>query len=107
MFILLADANLHYDQYLDRTVIRIYASYSGINPYITVLLWNRVKNFLKKATRPFPLLWTQFSVRKYWTDYPNETFWKCDEKTFLKLVWYIIDIVSDVSIVGDTVIFLQ
>lgn len=100
-FMRLADIYLNLVHYSDQTMMRKYRSYFGISPYVTVLLWIRVKNRVNQSTRPLHMLWALFFVKNYWTEHSNAMLWKCDEKTFRKRVWYVLEVVSKLPLVSE------
>lgn len=99
----LADEFLNFIRLSEKTVNRNFRAHFGTSSYVTVILWRMVKSQACSEVLPKHLLWAMFFLKNVERS-SNTTLWKCDEKTFPKWTWHVLETNAKLLIVG---VFIQ
>lgn len=79
--------------------MRRFKSSFGISPAMCSKVWNLIKNDLTPDFHETHLLWALFFLKTYNTESVNRSIFKCDEKTFRKRVWCIVESLAFIKVV--------
>lgn len=80
--------------------MRRFKSAFGVSPNVCSIVWLKIKNHLSPDFNEIHLLWTLFFLKTYNTEAINRSIFKCDEKTFRRRIWKIIDALSSLRVVS-------
>lgn len=73
---------------------RRFVAMFGVTHTICSEIWNAIQYNLPNGKSPAHLLWALLFLKNYSIEEINCAILKCDEKTFRKWVWIVIDIIS-------------
>lgn len=70
--------------------MRRFKAFFGVSPSICAKAWLHVKDVLPPDYREFHLLWALLFLKCYNPEHVNHSIVGCDEKTYRKRVWVVI-----------------
>jgi hypothetical protein len=82
-----------------KTKERRFKKIFGVNANICAKLWKLCVPLLPPSTRPVHLLWALYFLKQYSMEEVNAAFAKCDEKTFRKWCWIVVDTLATLDLV--------
>ena len=85
------------------TRIRRFKKVFGVSALICEKVWKAALPHLPCSASPLHLLWTLFFLKQYGLEEVNAAFAKCDEKTYRKWCWEIIDVLAELELVSGNV----
>lgn len=71
----------------------------GVSPLICAKTWIHLKNVLTTDYHENHLLWALLFLKCYNTEHVNHTIAGCDEKTFRKRIWEVIEKLAFIKVV--------
>jgi len=80
--------------------LRRFKSFFGVSPQICALTWNLIKYELPDDYKEVHLLWALLFLKCYNTESVNRAIVGCDEKTFRKRVWMVVDKLAFMKVVS-------
>jgi hypothetical protein len=83
-----------------KTKERRFKEFFGINAEICAKLWTLCLPLLPESASPVHLLWALYFLKQYNTEGVSASFANCDEKTFRKWCWIMIDILAMLELVS-------
>jgi hypothetical protein len=86
-----------------RTKARRYKALFGVSAATCSRLWALVKPSLPSSAGPRHLLWTLYFLKQYGHEEVNAAFCQCDEKTFRKWSWMVMQVLADLELVSESV----
>jgi hypothetical protein len=86
-----------------RTKARRYKALFGVSAATCSRLWALVKPSLPSSAGPRHLLWTLYFLKQYGHEEVNVAFCQCDEKTFRKWSWMVVQVLADLELVSESV----
>jgi hypothetical protein len=90
-----------------KTKERRFKKIFGVNANICAKLWKLCVPLLPPSTRPVHLLWALYFLKQYSMEEVNAAFAKCDEKTFRKWCWIVIDTLATLDLVRPSLLPLS
>ena len=79
--------------------LRRFTEFFGVSPTICARAWFHLKNVLSDDYREIHLLWALLFLKCYNTESVNRSIVECDEKTFRKRVWVVVDKLAFIKVV--------
>lgn len=83
--------------------MRRFKSYFGVSPTICSLAWRYIKDELPHDYTEIHLLYALFFLKTYNTEAISRSIFTCDEKTFRKRVWEVIDKLAFIKVVSEAI----
>lgn len=99
VFIQIANSYVHIGPHPTTISMRRYRSNFGASPSVTAFIWNRIKTDLPKSAEPKHLLYALYFLKNYNSEHVNSSVWRCDEKTYRKWQWLILQEISQLKVV--------
>jgi hypothetical protein len=75
----------------------------GVTAAVCAKLWILLAAHLGRDSRPVHLLWTLFFLKHYSVEEVNSAFAQCNEKTFRKWTWLMVEELAKLELVSGTV----
>lgn len=85
--------------------LRRFKSFFGVSPLICVKAWLHLKSVLPSDYQEIHLLWALLFLKCYNTEHVNHSIAGCDEKTFRKRIWMVIQKLSFIKVVKSFLSF--
>lgn len=79
--------------------IRRFKSFFGVSPLICAICWQNIKDNLPMDYEQVHLLWALLFLKCYNTESVNHSLAECDEKTFRKRVWLVVEELAFMKVV--------
>lgn len=76
-----------------------FKAFFGVSPAVCSMAWSHLKKDLPGDYNEMHLLWTLMFLKSYNTDSINCSIARCDEKTFRKRVWVVIEKLAFIKVV--------
>jgi hypothetical protein len=86
-----------------RTKARRYKALFGVSAATCSRLWALVKPSSPSSAGSRHLLWTLYFLKQYSHEEVNAAFCQCDEKTFRKWSWMVMQVLADLELVSESV----
>lgn len=80
--------------------IRRFKSFFGVSPLICAVCWQNIKSNLPMDYKEVHLLWALLFLKCYNTESINHCIAQCDEKTFRKRVWVVVEELALMKVVS-------
>jgi len=82
-----------------------YREHFGCSPYLCCLLWDllheqQLMTVLGATARPEHILWTLLFLKQYATEAPSAGCFGCNEQTYRKWIWRIVELISQKTLVS-------
>jgi hypothetical protein len=75
----------------------------GVSASVCAKLWILLAAHLGRDSRPVHLLWTLFFLKHYSVEEVNSAFAQCNEKTYRKWTWLMVEELAKLELVSGTV----
>lgn len=85
--------------------LRRFKEFFGVSPTICAKTWLHLKNVLPADYRQHHLLWALLFLKCYETESVNRSIVGCDEKTYRKRVWVVVEKLAFIKVVRLLVFF--
>lgn len=79
--------------------LRRFKTFFGVSPRICVIAWKYLKDVLPADYKEYHLLWALLFLKCYHKESVNSALVGCDEKTFRKRIWVVIERLAFMKVV--------